>query len=179
MKKSIKILIVIFVIVISLIIIYSLYRYMLYKNDYSISIYVMTDKGYYEINDRNNARKVSRFDSDEVKIYNLNNCTKSYIDQEKNEVLNELSIGTCEITLDNEVIVNNHMIDNILNKVVYLEHDLMKIKVIQTNKNYYVVTELNVNMWSPYEFYYYDKENNKLKYLYTFDGEEIIGVKEN
>ncbi len=179
MKKSIKILIVIIVIVVSLIIIYSLYRYMLYKNDYINSIYVMTDKGYYEVNDRKNARKVNKFASDEVKIFNLNNCTKSYINRQKNIVSNELSMDTCEITLDGEVIVDDNMIYNILNEIVYLEHDLMKIKIIQTNKNYYVVTELNVNLWSPYEFYYYDKKSNKLKYIYTFDDEEIIGVKEN
>ena len=40
------------------------------------------------------------------------------------------------------------------------------------------LSEINVNLWTPYKLYKYDKKRNKLKLVYTFDNENVVGIKE-
>ena len=62
-------------------------------------------------------------------------------------------------------------------KVLIIALTIIGNTIIKVNDEYYVVVELNVNLWSPYELYKYSKEKNKLKLIYTFYGEEVIGIK--
>lgn len=147
-----------------------------YKNNFNNSIFVITKNernnkiNYYEINDRENKRTVSKFNSKEIETFEISgNCYESYID--RNKVLNKLNLDNCEITNSpkDKIELNGY-----LEKIVYLvskvEHDIIGSTVLKLNDDYYVVIELNVNWWSPYKFYKYYKNSNKLKLIYTFDG---------
>ena len=156
---------------------------LLEQNYYDNSIFVVTKNernnsiSYYEINDYEDKRTVDKFEYSNNELLYFNNCFESYIDRERNKVLNKRT-NRCEILDDNkDNIIIDEKYDDIINKVSDLEHDIMESKMIKINDNIYVVVALNVNMWSPYKLYKYD--NNKLNHLYTFDGEDVIAIKEN
>lgn len=50
------------------------------------------------------------------------------------------------------------------------------MKIMKVNEEYFVIVNLNVNMWNPYRLYHFDNDDIKLKELYTFDNKDIIGV---
>lgn len=56
-------------------------------------------------------------------------------------------------------------------------HDVMALQLLQTCGEAFLCTELNVNLWSPYELYWYDQQNDRLIELYTFDGLEVVGLR--
>ena len=56
---------------------------------------------------------------------------------------------------------------------------MLHTKIFNIKEVYYVVIELNVNLWSPYELYYFNKDNGELKEIYTFNGKDIVGIKVN
>lgn len=157
--------------------------YFLYINDFSNSIYVITqDKDsnikYYEVNDRKNKREAENFESEELEIYDVYSCYNSYIDRKKNKVLNKLTYDECRITDQNgtEIVIDSDF-EKIINLVASLEHDIMKNKIIKLEEDYYIIVALNVNLWSPYELYKFNKEKNKLVLIYIFDGEDVIGIR--
>ena len=160
--------------------------YFIYKNDFSKSTFVITqntttnEMNYYEINNWKYKRSINEFKSEELEIFKVdNNCYNNRADIEKNIALNQLMIENCTIK-DN--LENNIEIKGYLEKIIKLvskkeKHDIFDNTIIKVNDDYYVVVELNVNLWTPYKLYKYSKEKNKLKLIYTFDGENIIGIK--
>lgn len=150
--------------------------------DFTNSIYVITKDEttdvtyYYEINDKGKRRKTKQFEPEKMEEYTVDHCYESYIGN--NKVLNRLTLDTCVIkdSRGDSVEITEEL-RNIITKVSELEHDIIKNKILNLNNECYVVVEFNVNLWSPYSLYYYDKNNQKLKRLYTFDGEDIIGLK--
>ena len=163
-------------------IIYDIGYFFLYTNNFKNSIYVVTKNtskntlSYYEVNDRKYERKANKFEYENNETITFQNCFESYIDRNKNKVLNK-RMEECKILdSNNSEMESDETIENIINLISDLEHDIMKAKAIKVEENYYVVVALNVNLWSPYDLYKY--ENNKLRKLYTFDDEDIIGIKE-
>jgi len=160
--------------------------YFIYKNDFSKSTFVITqntttnEMNYYEINNWKYKRSINEFKSEELEIFKVdNNCYNNRADTEKNIALNQLMIENCTIK-DN--LENNIEIKGYLEKIIKLvskkkKHDIIGNTILRVNDEYYVVVELNVNLWTPYKLYKYSKEKNKLKLIYTFDGENIIGIK--
>lgn len=159
--------------------------------DYSKSIYIITEfvtydkKGinYYEINYKGNIRKIEPFESDKyVSIY-LKDCFDAYIDREKNKVLNEFKEKNCQI-IDSQnsntkyTKLKDETLKNVIIEMSKLEYEKFSSKIYIVNENYYVIVNNNVNMWDPHNLYYYDEDNNQLKLIYKFDGEDVIGIKE-
>ena len=152
-------------------------NYLNNKNNFENSISVVTEdensqkKQYYEINEYKNRKKLKNSFIYDNEIYNLENCYFSYINN--NKVLNKLNEEKCNSL---KTYSDDENIINIIYKISNLEHDIISAKILKTNNNYYIVVSLNVNMWSPYDLYLYDKNLNTLILLYTFDGEDIIGI---
>lgn len=153
------------------------------KNDFSNSIYVMTmnedtkELEYYEINDKKKSRNIEEFNPSDSKIINVNDCFDFYINHDQT---NTLTMDTCTlIDNNNEVIDISKELEAIIKKVSKIKHDILSAKIFDINNDYYIVVELNVNIWSPYRLYYFNKDKNKLKEIYTFDSKDIIGIKLN
>ena len=172
MKKKIIIIILILLILII---------YIIRKNDFSNSIYVMTmdedtkELEYYEINDKKNARNVEEFKLDNNKIIKVKDCFDFYINH---DLTNTLTLDSCTL-LDNngEALEISNELEIIVKEISKIDHDILDTKIFNIDNNYYIVVELNVNIWSPYRLYYFDEDKNKLKEIYTFDGKDIIGIK--
>lgn len=152
------------------------------NHDFTNSIFVITRDentniiNYYEINDKRKCRKTDKFEPDKMEEFTVNKCYKSYISG--NKVLNSLTLDTCiiEDNIGNAIEITEEF-RKIVEKVSDLEHSIFKNKILKVNNEYYVVVEFNVNLWSPFRLYYYDRDNDELNYLYTFKGEDIIGLK--
>lgn len=179
MKK--KIILLITMILILLFVIFILIR----KYDFNSSIYVITSNQstnelhYYEINKWKYKRNTNEFKSNEIEIFKVdNNCYNDRIDLENHMFLNQLIIEKCKIkNLENNIEINGYL-EKIIKLVSKKEkHSIIGNTILKTNDEYYVVVELNVNLWTPYKLYKYNKEKNKLKLIYEFDGENIIGIK--
>lgn len=145
--------------------------YIVTKDDYN------GDINYYKISKKLKLDKVNKFKYKKNKTLHLSNCFKSYIDRNRNVVLNKLDTKNCKVK-DNEwnEIRSNKNIDNIIKLVSKLKHDIILSDVIILNDTYYVIIGLNVNMWTPYYLYKYD--DNKLKEIHCFTDEKIISLNE-
>ena len=172
MKKKIIIIILILLILVI---------YIIRKNDFTNSIYVMTidedtnELEYYEINDKKSIRNVDEFKVNDSKIIQVKDCFDFYINH---DMTNTLTMDTCTLIDNNrEVIEISGELETIIKKVSKIDHDILETKIFNIKNDYYIVVELNVNIWSPYRLYYFDEDKNKLKEIYTFDGKDIIGIK--
>ena len=160
--------------------------FLIRKYDFNNSISVITSNQstnelhYYEINKWKYKRNTNEFKSNEIEIFKVdNNCYNDHTDLENHMFLNQLIIEKCTIK-DN--LENNIEINGYLEKIIKLvskkeKHSIIGNTILKTNDEYYVAVELNVNLWTPYKLYKYNKEKNKLKLIYEFNGENIIGIK--
>lgn len=156
--------------------------YSSFNSNFMNSIFVITKDedtniiNYYEINEKGNSREIEKFEPDIMEEFTVNNGYESYISG--NKVLNRLTLDSCVIEdKTGNTVEFTEEFRKIVEKVSELEQSIFKNKIFKVNHEYYVVVELNVNLWSPYYLYYYDRVNDKLQHLYTFDGEDIIGLK--
>ena len=132
---------------------------------------------YYKVDRKNNFEKTTPFISEPINVYTVYGCTESYIDHKQNKVLNKLDKEYCEIEKDGKAVEINSDFKGIINDMTELEHDIWDQKILEYKNDYYLVISLNVNLWTPYELYKYDKETKKLVKICTFDGEDVIGLK--
>ena len=146
------------------------YVYIVTESDYNGEI------NYYKIDGNNNVYESRKFEYKENKRLSLSRCFDSYIDHDKNKVLNKLTMNTCKVldNDDNEVQYNDDIL-SIIKLISKLEHEIVSNDIVVLNNEYYVIVSLNVNWWTPYSLYKY--ENNTLKKVITLDGENIIAIK--
>ncbi len=154
----------------------------LYINDYTNSIYVMTQKdesgkiAYYEINDRKNYREVEKFKPAKSKVLTLNNCyNMKKVKEESETSLEEL----CTLRdSQNDAVYLTQDLRNIVSLIgKKVHHEILVGKVIILDDDYYVVIRTNVNWYSPCDLYKYNKEKKELEIIYNFNKEEVVGIK--
>lgn len=174
MKK--KLILLIIIITIFILILY--YLNQAYKQNFNKSIYVITlnnenNKKYYEIGLKKHKRKTKKFISNNMTIYELKNCYDSY----NVKFSNKLTMDSCKIYNNNEIVEITKDFYDIIEKTSKIEHSIITNKIMVVDNNYFVQVSLNVNLWSPYELYKYDPKTKKLNLIYIFDNEEVIGIK--
>lgn len=171
-----KKLLLIFIMVIFSILIISFF---LQKNNYSDYILVKTEKNYYKVNKYGNSKEINNNEFLEAnnKIYSITNCFESYIDRDKNEVLNIINQDNCHNFLKNN---KDPELLNIISEISNFKHDLLDVKIIYTEKNnYYVSVYLNTNWICPSDLYLYDKNEKKLWLIFETYNEFILDINEN
>lgn len=148
-------------------------------NDFTNSIFVITQSNfnneikYYEVNDNKNIRVVDEFQSQANEFYTDDSCFDHTVE------INKLNFEKCEFEDKNKNIVEtNELFKNILTNISKVEESwVSEVKILKTNEKYFVMTRLNVNLWTPYVLYEYNVNNNELKHIYTFSNEDVIGIK--
>lgn len=151
----------------------------LQKNDYSNCMFIKAEKTCYKVNKYGNSKKIENDEFVETnnKIYSITNCFESYIDRNKNEVLNKINQENCNIFIENN---KDSELLNIINEIANLKHDLFDVKIICTEKNnYYVSVYLNTNWICPSVLYFYDKNEKNLKIIFETCNEFILDINEN
>ena len=174
-----KLLFIGIIIIISIFIINIIIFHILQKNDYSNNMIIKTEKSCYKINKYGNSKMIdnNEFVETNNKIYSITNCFESYIDHDKNEVLNKINQEKCNKFLENH---QNSELLNIINEIANLKHELFDVKIIHTEKdNYYISVYLNTNWICPSDLYIYDKNEKKLKLIFEICNEFILDMNEN
>ena len=103
----------------------------LQENDYSNSMFIKAEKTCYKVNKYGNSKKIENDEFVETnnRIYSITNCFESYIDRNKNEVLNKINQENCNIFIENN---KDSELLNIINEIANLKHDLFDVKIICT-----------------------------------------------
>lgn len=174
-----KILFICIITLVSIFIICSIIFYILQKNDYSNYMIIKTEEFCYKVNTYGKSKKIDNNEFIEAnnKVYSIANCFESYIDCDRNEVLNKINQENCDSFLkgnqDSELL-------NIIYEIANLKHDLSDVKIIHTEKNnYYVSAYLNTNWICPSDLYIYDKNEKNLKLIFETCNESILNINEN
>lgn len=68
-------------------------------------------------------------------------------------------------------------IEGIFPCVEQLEHDLMRVRILESGGLYFVYVELNVNLWSPCTLYFYNSAQQRLVKLYEWNAQEVIALR--
>lgn len=133
---------------------------------------------YYAISTSGQAQEIAPFEADGMTVLRVSpNSLESYIDREKNAVLNRLQ----EVWVYDESgqLVKNTdpLVDAVMQQAAKLEHDIMELCIMQVGEATFLHTELNVNWWCPCELYWYDPVQDRLIELYTFNALEVVGLR--
>ena len=184
MNKSVIITILVFVILIAVDIFFNVQKILSDYNSTNISIRVITEdeqdqtKEYWGINNHDREISVKKFKADDTKTYYLYNCYDSSIKDDG--IRNDITDNCVMYDENKNIIQKNNEIEKIISLVANTEtHSITSVKILDKNGNYYVRVRLNVNLWCPYELYYFDKDNNKLKLIHTFSEKDVVGIKTN
>ncbi len=117
------------------------------------------------------------FEPDAATVYTVPNaCFESYIDRDRNKVLNRLDHIALEDEARNQVPVSE-MHARIFHRIAELEHGMFGIRLIETGGQTFVYLELNVNLWTPCCLYWYNRDADALVLLHEWDDEEVIGLR--
>ncbi len=166
-------------ILVSIFAIGSIILYILQKNDFSNYMIIKTQESCYKVNTYGKSKKIDNNEFAQVnnKVYSITNCFESYINHDKNEVLNKINQENFNIFIESNQ--DSELVD-IINEIANLKHDLFDVKIICTEKdNYYVSVYLNTNWICPSDLYIYDKNEKKLKLIFETCNETILDVNEN
>ena len=68
-------------------------------------------------------------------------------------------------------------IDTICHAMQDINHHVMKCRILQVGDEWFVSAMLNVNLWTPYQFYYFNQESGRLMLLYVFDSMDVNAVR--
>lgn len=157
----------------------SIIFYILPKNDFSNYMLIKAQESCYKVNTYGKSKKIDNNEFIEVnnKVYSIANCFESYIDRDRNEVLNKINQENCNIFIENN---KDSELLNIINEIANLKHDLFDVKIIYTEKdNYYVSVYLNTNWICPSDLYFYDKNEKKLELIFETCNESILDINES
>lgn len=66
--------------------------------------------------------------------------------------------------------------DHILELGEENKHSILDRWLIYTDGFWFLQVMLNVNLWTPYELYWYNPASDKLVEMTTFDGKEVVGL---
>ena len=68
-------------------------------------------------------------------------------------------------------------IDAICRAMREVGHQVMQCRILQVGDEWFASAMLNVNLWTPYRFYYYHQESGRLMLLYEFNGRDVTAVR--
>ena len=56
-------------------------------------------------------------------------------------------------------------------------HHVMELRIFKVGNEWFASAMLNVNLWTPYQFYYFNRDSGKLMLLYTFNGRDVAAIR--
>ena len=68
-------------------------------------------------------------------------------------------------------------IDTVCHAMRDIDHHVLECRILKVGNEWFASAMLNVNLWTPYQFYYFDQESGKLALLYEFANRDVTGVR--
>ncbi|MCH5296359.1 MAG: hypothetical protein J1E85_01685 [Ruminococcus sp.] len=135
---------------------------------------------YYSFYTNEKVNEIEPFTPDEMEVFYVPyGCFDSYSQYKPRGVDNpikDIKSLRLEDANGNDVEITP-IISSILEEVQKIEHPIINMKIFKDNEEYFVFISLNVNWWSPCRLYYYNQDYSKLVELYTFNREEVTGIR--
>ncbi len=136
-----------------------------------------SEAGWYTLASSQRIRPAEPFETDETNIWRVPpECFECYIDQNQNKILNRL-VDIRLLDRQDAPVDPNKAVERLLHCLAQLEHDMMSIEILETGGEYFAYVELNVNWWSPCRLFYYDRNQDRLVELYTWNDERVVGLR--
>jgi len=120
------------------------------------------------------------FASDGMEVYEVNrsHCTKLTEEQDLLWQSKHWVSVIGQVEKDGELSEPDEVMKRMFELVhEQAEHWIINLRVYKVGDEYFIRTMLNVNLWTPYELFWYDAEKDELVLLHTFDGQEIVGIR--
>lgn len=132
---------------------------------------------YYALASNKRIRLTEAFESDPMTVYTVPlNCFIEYKSpSKKNRILHQIRQMELLEADGNQVSVSEEKA-RVFRRIEELEHGFLRIRIIDAAGQTFVCIELNVNLWTPCDFYWYDPDADALVLLHTWDDEEVIGL---
>lgn len=133
---------------------------------------------YYNVSNDGRVQETDPFVPDDMTVTRIaRDSLESYIDREKNKVLNRLQDVYVYDESGERVPNTDPLVDAVMQQAATLEHDIMELRMLRIGEETFLYTELNVNLWCPCELYWYDPAQDRLVELYTFNELEVVGLR--
>ena len=58
-----------------------------------------------------------------------------------------------------------------------VDHHVLQCRIMKVGDEWFASAMLNVNLWTPYRFYWFDRDTGRLTLLYTFDGRDVAAIR--
>lgn len=118
----------------------------------------------------------SAVDMDDVTVYygglNIFNC--DIID---GEIVNTV-IDTSVLDDNENIIKDDPKVTEVLTALAEnVPHEFFEIRMFPEKEKMYIAAQMNVNWHSPCDFYEYDFETKKLKFLYQWEDTDVVGIR--
>lgn len=92
--------------------------------------------------------------------------------------MNNYILGPIRIYDENNISVPlTREISTICHAMQDVGHHVMELRIFKLGNEWFASAMLNVNLWTPYQFYYFNRDSGKLMLLYTFDGRDIAAIR--
>ena len=92
--------------------------------------------------------------------------------------MNNMILGPIQAYDENNVRVPvTREISTICHAMQEVGHHVMGLKIFKVGNDWFASAMLNVNLWTPYQFYYFNQDSGKLMLLYTFNGRDIAAIR--
>ena len=135
---------------------------------------------YYAVSGDGRKREIPAFGGDGIRVYRPDvqgiECYLSEDDRGRRAFINRLT----DVRLWDETgaaVENTRLMNEILLAAAELEHDLFDVKLICSGNEWFVYAALNVNWVSPCDLYWYDQARGGLVEVYSFDHQEVVGLR--
>lgn len=126
---------------------------------------------YYHVSANGFQREIAAFQSDDLNIFTLGNDLCE--DRRGKSLVHE----PVWIDADGNKVKHVSILNKILDQTLDIDHEFFSVKIFEDQKEYFVVYDLNVNWQYPFEICHYNQQKDKLEYITSFEGEDIIGLR--
>ena len=112
----------------------------------------------------------------EIYLSHYNNFDCSVEDGKVTNRLVDTKITDLEGNLLEDV-GNREIVDRIFEKAAEIDHDILRMVIIEIDGKYFAQVNLNVNWQCPCDIYCYDPEDDSFSEIYSFQHRDVIGAK--
>ena len=125
---------------------------------------------YYAATGDGRMQQIDAFTGDDINVYHAEGYHVQVFD-ENGDVAVQL------FDEDGMPVENTPEMEAVLRAAGTIDHWIMQCRVLQAGEAWFLYVELNVNLWSPCELYWYDPARDGLVEIVRLDGKKTVGLR--
>lgn len=133
------------------------------------------ERAYYTLASGNRLKLSEPFTPDAMETYEVpDDCFETYMDDQVRSRLVRMAL-TNENGQAVEITPELAALFEETERTV--EHEIINMNVLRVSEELFVYIELNVNLWTPCDLYYFSPETSKLIRVKRWDNEKVVGIR--